>query len=87
MMKRLVLFLAICCCDIEIANAGWASAIGEALGKASGKAVKVVDDVPIPKHTPDVAPIPKPTFDPVPASEANFNISSQVKKMSDGLVL
>jgi len=81
MLKRLVIFLAIFCCHIEIVNASWVSVISEAIGKASGKTAKVVDDVPIPKHAPDVAPDPKPSFEPVPASEANLNISSQVARV------
>ena len=66
---------------VDVASAGWASAIGELLGKASGKAVKVVDDVPIPKHAPDVAPVPKPSFEPVPATEANFNVAAQIGRV------
>ena len=82
MMKiRLTALLLIGSSLVGIANAGWVSAIGELLGKASGKAVKIVDDVPIPKHAPDVAPIPKPSFEPIPATEANFNASSQVARV------
>lgn len=65
----------------DVACAGWASAIGEFLGKASGKAVKVVDDVPIPKHTPDVAPVSKPSFEHVPATEANPNVAAQIGRV------
>jgi hypothetical protein len=67
-------------CFVDIANAGWANALEELLGKASGKAVKVVDEVPIPKHGPDVAPLPKPSFEAVPAIEANFNAGIQVAR-------
>jgi hypothetical protein len=78
---RLIALFLISLSLVDVASAGWASAIGELLGKASGKAVKVVDDVPIPKHSPDVAPVTKPNFEPVPATEANFNASAQVARV------
>lgn len=82
MMKlRLTAILLIGSSMVCIANAGWVSALGEILGKGSGKAVKVVDDVPIPKHSPDIAPIPKPSFEPIPATDTNFNASTQVARV------
>ena len=81
MQIRWIALLLIGFSFVDVASAGWASAVGELLGKASGKAVTVVDDVPIPKHAPDVAPVPKPSFEPVPATDANFNVSAQVARV------
>lgn len=82
MMKiRLIALLLIGSSIVNFANAGLVNAIGEFLGKATGKAARVVDDVPIPKHAPDVAPIPKPSFDPIPSSEVNSNASVQVARV------
>lgn len=82
MMKILLIALLLIGSSIvNFANAGLVSALGEFLGKAAGKAARVVDDVPIPKHAPDVPPIPKPSFDPIPSAEFNSNVSVQVARV------